>query len=304
MRSVTFRAMDTDIDLAVAEPCDRSRVGLAFAAVEALFAHYDQALTRFSPESELSLLNRAEGQPRVVPPLLFEAISRALQAADASAGVFDPTVLDALLSAGYDRTFAIVSLITPSARPAVPVPFAGAYRRIRLDPDTRTVYLPNGIHLDLGGIAKGMAVDAAVAILQPVQNFFVNAGGDLSARGEDESGPWLVGVQNPFDPATDLATIAARDCSVATSSTVRRRWQRGGVERHHLIDPRTGSSAESGLVAATVVAADATSADVLAKVALILGRRSGRAFVEASGAACLLVTDDGAVEMSSGFPLV
>ena len=347
MRTAGFRAMDTDVDLAVGEPCDLAAAE-AFAAVEALFLHYDHVLTRFSPASELSALNRAAGGPFAASALLFEAVAGALRAARESGGVFDPTVLDALIAAGYDKTFAIVSLTTPPEPPDAGRPSAGAWRAIRLDAATQTITLPEGVHLDLGGIGKGMAVDAAAALLKPLGSFFVNAGGDLrildtredlplrpqrrtergmsphprllpSQGGGDRGGPdhgsritdhgsrprepWLVGVQDPFEPGEDLALIAPRNAGVATSSIVRRRWQRGGVERHHLIDPRTGTSAETDVAAATVVASDATGADVLAKVAVILGRSAGRAFVEAHGATCLLVGLDRSVEVSAGFPI-
>jgi thiamine biosynthesis lipoprotein len=364
MLTAGFRAMDTDVDLAVAEPCDRAAAAEVFAAAESLFLKWDRTLTRFSEESELSALNRAAGRPFGASPLLFDVVSAAIRAAEESGGVFDPTVLDALIEAGYDKTFAIVSLITPPDPPGRPRPSAGAWQRIALNAETRSIGLPSGVHLDLGGIAKGMAVDAAAALLQPFGAYFVNAGGDLRiadltpgpfprkegetsaglagpmgegeitgrAMGGGRSGaahdsrptdhgsrpyhgsritdhgsrarePWLVGVQNPFDPGADLALIAPRDCGVATSSIVRRRWQRGGVERHHLIDPRTGTSAETDLAAVTVVAPTAACADVLAKVALILGHRAGRAFVEARGASCLLVGLDRSVDVSPGFPL-
>src|SRR5207253_7452720 len=119
------------------------------------------------------------------------------------------------------------------------------------------------------------------------EHVLVNAGGDLRARGRAEDGPWLAGVQDPFHPERDLTVLPVQDAAVATSSAVRRRWQMGAGQRHHLIDPRTGTSAASDVAAATVVAPDAVRADVLAKVALIAGRDAGLRFVEAHGAGCL-----------------
>lgn len=301
MRTASFRAMDTNVDLGVVEPGDAASVA-ALDAVEALFLHYDRTLTRFSSESELAALNRSAGAPFQASPLLFEAVAAALSAAEASNGIFDPTVLDALVAAGYDKTFGIVALIEPRSPPGPASPLDGAFREIRLDPATRTITLPQGLHLDLGGIGKGMAVDAAAALLQPFGSFYVDAGGDLRTSGQAEDGPWRVGVQNPFDPGRDLRVIEVGSVGIATSSSVRRRWRRGGVERHHLIDPRTGTSADSDLAAVTVVAEQATTADVLAKVALILGRERGRACVESHGAACLLVCADGRIDVSEAFP--
>ena len=304
MLTAAFRAMDTDIDLAVAEPCDRAATVAAFESVEVLFLRYDRALTRFSEDSELSALNRAAGSPFIASELLFEVVRAALQVAESSGGVFDPTVLDALRAAGYDKTFAIVSLITGSPRNGAAKPTDGAYRSVQLDVATHTIRLPEGVHLDLGGIAKGMAVDAGADLLRPFVNFFVNAGGDLYAGGESECGPWPVGVQDPFNPERDLAVLDAQDAGIATSSIMRRRWQvmdsAGDVERHHLIDPRTGRSAETDLAAVTVVARDAMTADALAKVALILGREHGRAFLAEQGAAGVLIGLDSSIEASSG----
>lgn len=302
MLTASFRAMDTDVDLAVAEPCERERAAELFRAVEALFAEYERALTRFSTASELSALNRSAGAPFVASPLLYAAVKAALEAAEASEGAFDPCVLDALCGAGYDKTFAVVALTEPRDPPRPAVPLSGAYRAVVLEPPSRTIALPPGCRLDLGGIGKGLAVDAAAALLAPLGGFLINAGGDLFAGGESDDGPWLAGVQDPFRPSRDLATIAVRDAAVATSSIVRRRWTRGGVARHHLIDPRTGTSAETDLAAATVVAASAALADVLAKTAVILGREAGQRHVEARGAACLLVGLDGSRSASAALP--
>lgn len=302
MLTASFSAMDTDVDLAVAEPCDREAAARAFVAVEALFAAYERCLTRFSDLSELSALNRSAGTPFVASPLLYSAVDAAIHAAGASGGVFDPSVLHAVRGAGYDKTFAVVALTEPRRPPIAATPLTGAYRAIRLDPAARTVTLPAGCGLDLGGIGKGLAVDAAGALLGPLGSFFVNAGGDLLARGMAEDGPWLAGVEDPFHPQRNLAVLTLADAAVATSSIVRRRWVRGGVVRHHLIDPRTGTSAETDLAAATIVARTATEADVLAKTAVILGRTAGRAHVEARGAGCLLVGLDGSITASPGLP--
>jgi thiamine biosynthesis lipoprotein len=219
-------------------------------------------------------------------------------------------VLDALQAAGYDRTFAILPYTAPRTPPQRAEPLAGAFNRVGLDPRERTITLPAGMHLELGGIGKGLAVDAALELLRPLGNALVNAGGDLRAigsgsmDGESEEDGWLAGVQNPFDPERDVATVAVRDAALATSSIMRRRWRRDGVEHHHLIDPRTGASARTDLAAATVLAPNAEQADVLAKVALLLGHRTGRAFVEREGGACLLVTRAGAIEISAGFSAV
>jgi FAD:protein FMN transferase len=304
MLTTTFRAMDTDIDVAVVEPCDRVAAQKAFGTVAELFRRYECTLTRFSEQSELSALNRSAGRPFAASPLLFEVVSAALNAADSTDGVFDPTILDALVSAGYDRTFSLLPVTRQDPGSGTVQASGRAYHEIRLDPMTRTIVLPKGVHLDLGGIAKGMAVDTSAKLLHPFRNFFVNAGGDLYAGGTAGDGLWLIGVQDPFVPDRDLALLSVTNAGVATSSVMRRRWNLGDGDaragRHHIIDPRTGTSAGTDLAAVTVVACNATTADVVAKVALIRGRVEGRAVIEARGAGGLLIGLDGAIEATVG----
>ncbi len=303
MQRHSFFAMSTEIELLADAPAGAA-VGALFAQAEALFHHYEATLSRFSEQSELAALNRAAGRSFAASPLLFAAVTAALRAAERTGGLFEPAVLDALRAAGYDRTFAILPYTTPRTPARPPRPVAGAFRGIVLNPAGRTITLPAGLHLDLGGIGKGLAVDAALELLRPLGNALVNAGGDLRAVGSCEGGDWLVGVQNPFDAEHDIATAAVRDAALATSSVMRRRWRRGGVEHHHLIDPRSGASAATDLAAATVLAPSAAEADVLAKVALLLGREAGRVFAEREGAVCLLVGRDGAIDRSASFPAV
>ena len=343
MLTISFRAMDTEIEASVAEPCDQDAVRLALDAVALQFQEYEQTLSRFLPDSELSALNRAAGTPFIASPLLFRAVRTAVEAAERFDGIFDPTVLNALLASGYDKTFA--DLAGREHLPAASqfVSTSGSYRAIGLHSESRSITLPAGVHLDLGGIGKGLAVDAATDLIRPYENFFMNAGGDIAVAGQAEDGPWLVGVQDPFNLATDLAVVAPlpsprppaltltllgvrkdsqRSCwgfpresrkedvgrrnsvGVATSSILGRRWRRGGVEHHHLIDPRTGTSAVSDLAAVTIVAPTATEAELIAKVALILGMKDGRALVAECGVQSLFVRLNGTLEVSERFPAV
>jgi len=290
----SFTAMATEITLGVATRGDRA-VRSAFAAVEALFEKYEASLSRFRVESELSAANRAAGTPFHCSEILFAALEAARAAAADTGGLFEPCVLEALIAAGYDKTFAVVALTEPAAPPRpVPAP-ADRWRAIALDRAGRTITTPPGVQLDLGGIGKGLAVDAAAALLRPLGGCYIDAGGDLVAYGAADDGPWRVGVQDPWRPERDLTVVQLRDAALATSSRLRRRWRRAGVKQHHLIDPRSGRPAQTDLVAATVRASTAARADVLAKCAVILGGERGAAFLEARCAAGLLVREDGAV---------
>lgn len=265
MRRHEFRAMGTDVELLlVGEPGD------SFRAVEAEFERLEEIMSRFRPQSELSRLNAA-GWIDAGPDLL-RVVRLALAAREETVGLFDPTVHRALVAAGYDRSFERVepdgSDGSCGARCGGEVTVSG--RRIVLEPGTL---------LDLGGIGKGYAVDRACELLAPAGPCLVNAGGDLAVRG----GAWPVGASG--------LTLLLESGAIATSGRDRRRWERNGDERHHLIDPRTGRPAETALLSVTVVAPTAVRADVLAKVAFLGGE------VDVPR---VLVTADGTVALAGG----
>jgi FAD:protein FMN transferase len=249
-----FHAMGTEIELLL----EADRPGRAFAAVEAEFERLEQACSRFRPDSELSQLNRA-GRLDAGPDLV-RVVRAALEARERTGGLFDPTVSNALVEAGYDRSFDLLAQDGAAAGTS-PRPCGGAVAvregRIELGP---------GVALDLGGIAKGDAVDRAADLLGGSGPCLVNAGGDLAVRGVPAAGSWPVAVEVP---AGELV-VGVSSGALATSGRDRRRWRRGGEERHHLIDPRTGASAAGDVLRATVAGPTAVAAEADAK-ALFLG---------------------------------
>ncbi len=292
-----FRAMNTDVQVILI--CDTTRqrptVEAVFLEIERLFATVEATLSRFEPESELSHLNRSTRRPFRASPLLFTVVSEALKAARDSNGLFDPTVLRALEAAGYDRSFEkVLDRTAEPGRPAVSAA-AGRWREVVLDAERQTITLPEDCGLDLGGIAKGWTVDQAARLLarRGFRHFAVDAGGDLYAAGRQADGaPWLVGVEDPRAPERDLMLLRVEDCAVATSSVCRRRWVLHGRAYHHLIDPRSGEPAHSGVLSATVLAPTVARAEVLAKVVLLLGPYEGLHFLEQQpDAAGLLLPD-------------
>src|SRR5579863_941677 len=211
-----FRAMGTDIELLV-EAGDAAR---ALAAAEAEFHRLEALLTRFRPESELSRLNAA-GSLAAGPDLL-RVVELALAARERTGGRFDITVHDALLAAGYDRSFELISPDDES--PAGPAPGS----RGRVEITAGVISLHDGARIDLGGIGKGYACERAAEILATAGPCLVNAGGDIATRG----GVWTVEVATPDGP---LALELSGSCALATSGRDSRRWRRGGRELHHLI---------------------------------------------------------------------
>jgi thiamine biosynthesis lipoprotein len=271
MERRTFHAMGTEMELLVVA----DDAGDALDAAEAEFHRLEALLSRFRDDSELSRLNR-DGSIDAGPDLL-RVVELALAARDRTGGRFDPTVHDAVLAAGYDRSFEDV--IPESHDPCeAPVAAGGG-----VSVDGSRIALDEGVRLDLGGIGKGYAAERVAQLLALAGPCLVNAGGDVATRG----GSWPVGVET----ADGALTLELTGAALATSGRDRRRWRRGGRELHHLIDPRTGAPAETDLLRVTVVAPDAIEAEVAAKSLFLAGADAARAEADASGIAAVLTTE-------------
>jgi FAD:protein FMN transferase len=312
-----FRAMNTDV--AAWLWTDSILAPARLREVETLFGQVEAELSRFRPASGLSRLNAEAGRgPRPVSPLLQTVLAAALREARASGGIFDPTMLQALRRAGYDRSFELLQQSTEVAgtdlsaggfkpsggRLKPPLRKAGSgsnapcgWEQVRLDAAQGTVTLPKGLGIDLGGIAKGWAVDRAAEMLADEGAALVDAGGDIRSTGAPGGGPWPVAVQHPLDAERDLGVIELSSGAIATSSAGGRRWQQGDRIMHHLIDPRTGEPSRSNLRAVTVTAPTTVEAEVSAKVALILGREDGAAYLKSRGLSGLLMDHAGGVQV-------
>ncbi len=278
-----FAAMGTQVELLLDAPVGVESL-LALSSAEAEFHRLEALLSRFRPDSELAALNRCG--TLCAGPDLAAVVELALEARERTGGRFDPTVHDALVAAGYDRTF---EEIAPEGDASPSRSRCGG--RATVDPFTRRIDLEPGIRLDLGGIAKGYAVDRACAILAGAGRCLVNAGGDLAAQGR-----WPVGVETPGG----RLTLELDGGALATSGRDRRRWLRGGEERHHLIDPATGEPAASDLLRVTVFADTAVEAEVLAKALFLAGADAASAEAERRAIPSVLVTEDGRSVLTGG----
>lgn len=302
MECLTFRAMGSEmLALLECEPACADRL----AEIPGWFATWEQRLSRFRDNSELSRLNRAQGEWIPVSPVMWDVVDAAFHAAARTDGLVSPALLEALEATGYDRSFELIrgdnagadqrERVT-QARTASPSRVL-SWWAITRDARTHALRLPRGMRLDLGGIAKGWAADRAAALLSSAGPALVDAGGDIAVSGPLADGaPWSIGVANPIAPDTDLELLLLRQGGVATSGRDYRRWRHGGVWQHHLLDPRTGRPATTDVLSATVVASTACDAEAAAKVALILGSRDGLAWLDARPAlAGLLVLEDGPI---------
>jgi len=267
----------------------------AVDAVEELFRAVDAQCTRFDPASPLMQANAA-GSWHQVPQWCYAALEEAAAAHLRTGRLFDPRVLTELVELGYDTSlpFTAGPVSLPSRQPVRTIRvlpwqprFDAAARAVAVGPTA----------VDLGGIAKGLAVRWAADLLRAsADTFFVDAGGDGYFAGTGPAGRgWSVGVEDPLGGTDPVAVLAVRDQACATSSTRLRRWRVGDGEAHHLIDPRTGGPSASGLASVTVVGPDPAAAEVWSKTLFLHGADRISSVARAEGIAALWVRDDGGI---------
>lgn len=251
--------------------------------------------SRFRPDSEISSINTQAGSPVEVSRDTSLLVERSVAAWARTEGRFDPTVLPALRAAGYDRDFRSLEA-DPDDLPATeavgPAPGCDGITVRR-----HTVTIPAGVAVDPGGIGKGLAADLVTDLVMTAgaQGVCVNVGGDLRVAGHPEDAPaWTIRVEHPLAPGTSMGSVTLTDEALVSSWRTRRTWVRGGRRVHHLIDPRTGEPAWSGIAGVSVVAGDAWWAEALATSLFLLGPDEAPDEAAAAGIEALVVRDDGA----------
>ena len=277
----------------------------ARAAMEAKLAEVDLAYSRFREDSELSRLQARPGVRQPVSPLLAQAVAVALRAAATSGGAVDPTLGRALKLVGYDRSFEAVAPAGPGlhleARPVA------GWRAVELDVEGRTLRVPAGVELDLGATGKGLAADlaaaAALAACGPGAGVLVSLGGDIATAGEAPAEGWTIQVSEDSGAAVSSAeeAITIRSGGLATSSTTVRRWTRGGVQVHHILDPETGLPTQGPWRTATVVAATCADANLASTGTIVKGEGAAE-WLAGLRLPARLVDRDGRVSRLNGWP--
>jgi thiamine biosynthesis lipoprotein len=314
-----LRGMNTDFRLTVRREDSAAEAERALDASAAWLGEIERTCSRFLPESELCALNASAGFPFAASADLYALVEKAVEMATRTDGLFDPAILPALLAAGYTRSFDEIGQReiggSGSDARAGSEWRRGGWREVTLDATARTITIPAGVALDLGGVAKGWAADElARRLLGAFPAYLIDLGGDLRLRGEPERDKgWLIGIEDPRatpgpgETATEpwyLAAVELRRGGIATSGTARRWWLRDGQRMNHLIDPRSSRPVESGegeraILSCTILAPTAVEADVYAKVACLLGYPAGLATLPA-GLAGLCVFADGKFAPSPG----
>ena len=281
MEFYTFRAMNSAIVMAADGRTDEVRFG--FQTARDFIETCEKRFSRFLDTSELSQLNRSHGQWFLASPDLFELIKLSRQFYERTSGLFDPTILTDLKRVGYDRSMDelrqlnLISNNDGRAKPGERLRERFYFGMVQMDDELSSIWLPEGLEIDLGGIAKGWIAEKAALLLARFSTACtVSAGGDMVLVGTpDELDYWEIELEDPRNPAQALTMLKLGPGAVATSSIVKRSWRQGEKLRHHLIDPRTGDPAETDWLCVTAIADRAVAAEVFAKALLIAG--SGQA---------------------------
>jgi len=277
---------------------DRAAADTAIDAVMAEMHRIDALMSPYKESSELSRVNReAAAQPVPVCGELFDLVARSLRFSELSDGAFDITYA----SAGHLYDYR--HRVRPSDAQLAVACAAIGYRHLELDPVRHTIHFGRpGMRIDLGGFAKGYAVDNGAEILAAhgVRHGVVAAGGDSRMIGDRCGRPWTVGVRDPRRDGEVIALLPLEDVAVSTSGDYERYFDEDGERHHHLIDPRTGKSPRA-VHSVTVVAPDGLTSEALSKTVFVLGPGRGLRIVESVPQADAVVVDaDGHLHYSAG----
>ena len=270
----------------------------AIDAVIAEMHRIDELMSVYKPDSQLSRLNRdAASAPVKVDPELARLVSRALEFSEMSDGAFDITYASVGYLYDYREHKHPTEAQIQAALPGI------NWHHVVVDQAASTIrFTQPGVRIDLGGIAKGYAVDTSIAILGKlgITNATVTAGGDSRILGDRRGRPWVVGIRHPDDRNRVIARIPLEDAAISTSGDYERYFDEDGVRYHHIIDPKTGKSPH-GVRSVTVIAPTSTFAEGLTKSVFVMGPDLGLALIEKQpDVDAVVVTADGRVLYSKG----
>jgi thiamine biosynthesis lipoprotein len=268
--------MGTNIDVELWHD-DSAKGNAAIDAVMDEMRRIDTLMSHYKPQSELSQINaRAFREPVVVDKELFDLIKTSLHFSEITEGAFDITYASVGYLYDYRKHVKPTEQQIQKALPAV------NFHNLLLDEKNHSVRFEHeGMRIDLGGIAKGYAVDRGIGILQArgVQHAVVTAGGDTRIIGDRFGRPWIVGIRHPDDKSKVITRIPLIDTAMSTSGDYERFFDENGVRYHHIIDPKTGHSA-SKVRSATILGPTAMQTDGLSKTAFVLGAEKALEIIE------------------------
>ena len=277
---------------------ERAAGEAAITAVMDEMRRIDRTMSPHKSDSELSRINQGAGAgPVPVSAEMARLLVRAAEFSALSGGAFDITY------AAVGQLYDYRNRIRPSDDELARARTAVGWRNLVLDSHAATVrFARPGMRIDLGGFAKGHAVDNAAAILRRlgIAHAMVSAGGDSRVIGDRRGRPWTIGVRDPRRPGQLAAMLPLEDVSISTSGDYERYFDADGTRFHHLIDPATGKSPRE-IQSVTVLADDGLTCEALSKIVFVLGVERGMALVETqSGVDAVVVDAAGALHFSSG----
>ncbi|NWK69295.1 FAD:protein FMN transferase [Bacillus paramycoides] len=257
------------------------------------FYSVEEVCSRFHQQSELRRLSMQSGKAIQVSQILFQVIHFAVQVADLTQGTFDPTLGHTLEKYGFNRHYLTGEKIVASTS------VSANYQDIILDEEKRTVLLKKPLLLDLGAVAKGLAVDLAVQELRDFEGFVIDAGGDLFASGTNEKEePWTIGIQHPFQKEKTICKVRLTNQAVCTSGSYERKSS-VHFNEHHLIHPHLGTS-QSNIVSCTVIAPFTMLADAFSTAAFLLGKKEGITLLKNVDLEGIWITSSLDIDMTEG----
>jgi len=271
----TFRGFGTTVGVWTTEP---ALLPALVDLLERWVVTVESVASRFDPQSDLSRANQRSGEDVPVSPILVSAVESALEMAAATGGLCDPTVGLNVIAAGYDQSFELLSVVGPG--PTVPHHPGGGWQLVRVNVENSTVRVPEGFQLDLGGSAKGWAVDRAIEVIDntllpafPGAGVCVSAGGDLAVVGLPPGGGWPITIRERLESPEGVPDrlVRLQRGAMATTGATQRQWQRDGATGHHVIDPRTGEPGDSNWALVTTFADSCLLSDAMATAAWLLG---------------------------------
>ncbi len=267
-QSSAFPAMSTDVTV-VSVGIAGDEHHRAMQEIEADVREWEERFSRFRGTSLLSRVNAAAGEWAAVDAPFLDLLQVASDAVNVTGGRFNPAILPALVASGYDRTIDDVRQGMATCTESAGAASRDSWQDVVIDRARMRIHLPEGMQIDLGGIAKGALADRLATRFGHWPGGAIAIGGDTVLWGVPPDGDtWRVGVEHPLDPDKDIAVAtvpAGAGTAIATSSRTKRSWATDRGHAHHLIDPATGAPARSPLLAVTVSAPTATMAEIVTK---------------------------------------
>jgi FAD:protein FMN transferase len=281
---------------------DEAQANALINAVMQEMQRIDNLMSTYKPDSQISLVNATAAiTPVAISEELFALIGRALDYSDITHGAFDITYASAGKYYDYRKGVKPTAAQLAEALPAID------YHHVRLDADAGTVaFTQPGVSIDLGGIAKGYAVDRGMEILRRggVKNALISAGGDSLVIGKRWERPWFIGIRDPRNKAGIVSMIPLEDAAISTSGDYERYFEKDGVRYHHILDPGTGKSTHS-VRSTSIIGSTATDTDALSTSVFVLGVEAGLQLINSlPDTEAIIIDKDGALHYSAGLARV